>query len=99
MACGAPVVAADNSSLPEVLGEAAALVDVGTANGDAQGSGRLAEAMARVLGDAGLRARLSRQGIDRAARFSWRRCAAETAEVYRSVLQRAHPAPGTGGKR
>jgi glycosyltransferase involved in cell wall biosynthesis len=96
MACGAPVVAADNSSLPEVLGDAAALADVGAGSGDPQGSARLALAMAQVLGDDDRRARLRRLGLDRAASFSWRRCAAETAEVYRAALREARRAPRAG---
>jgi len=52
MACGTPVVAANNSSLPEAVGSAAVLID-------AEDVDDLADGMARVLGNATLRVRLS----------------------------------------
>ena len=84
MACGTPVVAADNSSLPEVVGDAGVLVDVGGRGGPA----RLAAAVARVLGDEGLRRQLARRGQERARSFSWQRCAAQTIGVYEAALGR-----------
>jgi glycosyltransferase involved in cell wall biosynthesis len=75
MACGTPVVAASSGSLPEVLGDAAALVDPDDVYG-------LAQAVERVLADPEpWRAR----GLARAAGFSWARCAEETVAVYRSA--------------
>jgi glycosyltransferase involved in cell wall biosynthesis len=68
MACGTPVVCSDASSLPEVVGDAALLVDPGDVGG-------WRAALERVLGDAGLRAELSRKGLARASRFSWERTA------------------------
>jgi len=70
MACGAPVVCSDTSSLPEVAGDAAILVP--PTDTDA-----LAAALNRVLTDADLRADLSRRGMERARLFTWRRCAEE----------------------
>jgi glycosyltransferase involved in cell wall biosynthesis len=79
MACGTPVVAFDNSSIPEVAGGAAMLVPTGSV-----------EAMSRriveVLGDAGLRQRLAARGLERAAQFSWERCARETIAAYMRAL-------------
>ncbi len=75
MACGTPVVTASSSSLPEVAGDAALLVDPE----DVQA---LADAMARVIGDAALSASLRNQGPARAAQFSWERTAVETLAVY-----------------
>jgi glycosyltransferase involved in cell wall biosynthesis len=71
MACGTPVVVSDSSSLPEVVGDAGLVV----AAGDADGWRR---ALENVLGDQDLAADLRRQGILRAAEFSWARSAAMT---------------------
>jgi len=79
MACGAPVVTTRRSSLPEVAGEAALFFREGD-------PGDLAQAIERLLADGGLRKRLSREGLGRAALFSWRRTAEQTAEVYEMVL-------------
>ena len=81
MACGTPVVAANSSSLPEVAGDAALLVDPGDV-------GALAEALERVLFGASLASDLVGRGLARAAQFSWERTAELTHEVYRSVLDR-----------
>jgi glycosyltransferase involved in cell wall biosynthesis len=75
LACGAPSIVADTSSLPEVTGDAAALVpplDVAA----------WAETIARLWDDDAARAELSRRGPLRAAQFSWRRAARETLGVY-----------------
>ncbi len=79
MARGLPSVVSTSSSLPEVAGEAAVPVDPFSEAG-------IADALARVLGDAGLAARLREAGHARARAFSWERTAAETLEVYRSLL-------------
>jgi glycosyltransferase involved in cell wall biosynthesis len=81
MACGCPVITANTSSLPEVAGDAAILADPSDAP-------RLAEAIQKLLTDDGLARELSRKGLERAALFSWERCARETVEVYRAVLAR-----------
>jgi glycosyltransferase involved in cell wall biosynthesis len=80
MACGTPVVAADGSSLAENLTGAAELVpptDVGA----------LVEAMRRLLESPELHGLRRRQGLDRAARFSWERAAAETVACYRELAR------------
>ncbi|HMA33064.1 MAG TPA: glycosyltransferase family 1 protein, partial [Chloroflexia bacterium] len=74
LACGTPLLAADASSLPEVTGEAALLID--PRNREAWTTG-----LRRVLADPGLRADLSRRGPARAAQFTWARTAAETLRV------------------
>ena len=79
MACGVPVVCSDSSSLPEVAGDAALLVD--PLDVDA-----LAGALAQVMVDEGLRRRLVGRGFQRIQRFSWRRCAQETWQVLADVL-------------
>ena len=78
MACGAPVIATNASSLPEVVGDAGLLVPPGD-------PGVLSEAMARVLQDPALAADLRRRGFDRAKRFTWEETAARTLAVYRAV--------------
>lgn len=84
MACGAPVVCANTSSLPEVAGDAALLVD--PLDTDA-----LTAALRRVLSEPGLASELRRRGAAQAARFSWERTAQGTLAVYEQVL--AQPAP------
>lgn len=78
MACGCPVVSSNASSLPEVAGDAALLVDPE----DIQG---LAGAMSRVLSDPDLRHDLHTRGLAQAARFTWDRTAREMVAVYKQV--------------
>jgi len=78
MACGTPVVASTAGALPEVLGDAALLVD--PYNEDA-----LAQAIRAAAEDQGT---LRRRGLERASRFSWRRTAEETWRVYEDVSAR-----------
>ncbi|MCS6827968.1 MAG: glycosyltransferase family 4 protein [Caldilinea sp.] len=76
MACAAPVVCSNVSSLPEVVGDAALLVP--PTDVDA-----LAAALRLVLTQPALANTLRRRGPVQAGRFRWERCAAETVEVYR----------------
>jgi glycosyltransferase involved in cell wall biosynthesis len=80
LACGTPVIATNTSALPEVVGEAGVLVDPQDVEG-------LAGAMARVLGDGVLRARLRVQGPPRAARFSWDATARTILDAYRRAAK------------
>jgi glycosyltransferase involved in cell wall biosynthesis len=75
MACGAPVAAANNSSIPEIAGDAALLFDANDLRD-------MTDTMINVLTDEGLRSRLVHRGLTRAATFSWNRCARETISVY-----------------
>lgn len=79
MACGTPVVAADNSSIPEIVGDAALLF----AAEDTQGMATLIE---HVLTKENLRTMLIQNGIRRADQFSWANCANQTIAAYRSAL-------------
>jgi glycosyltransferase involved in cell wall biosynthesis len=79
MACGTPVVTANTSSLPEVVGEAGLTVDPLDVEG-------LAEAMRRVLGDEALRQEMRERGLQRAKGFSWTKTALETVQVYRRAM-------------
>ncbi len=78
MACGTPVVCSNTSSLPEVVGDAALLVDP-------LDVGELAAALARVLDDAELRTELIQRGFEQAKGLSWEKCARETLDVLESV--------------
>jgi glycosyltransferase involved in cell wall biosynthesis len=80
MACGAPVVTSNTSSLPEVAGEAALLVDPYDVEA-------IAAAMQRVLSEPELAEDLRRRGLARAAEFTWERTARETIAVYERVLE------------
>jgi glycosyltransferase involved in cell wall biosynthesis len=78
MACGAPVIASATTSLPEVAGDAAVLVNP-------QSPDQIADALVRVLNDAALRESLRAKGLVRAKQFTWERAAQETLAVYREV--------------
>jgi len=74
MACSIPTIVSSNSSLPEVVGKAALMVDV--ANID-----ELAWSMEIALSDKELRKRLIENGLKQAKKFSWHKCAQETLKV------------------
>jgi glycosyltransferase involved in cell wall biosynthesis len=82
MARGCPGVTSNCSSMPEVAGDAAVLVDPTSAESIAGG-------VARVWDDDGLRAKLSARGLDRAARFTWSATAHGTMRLYDRVLATA----------
>mgnify|MGYP005846244415 FL=1 len=75
MACGVPVVCSGVSSLPEVAGDAALLVDPEDEEG-------LSKAMQRVLEDEGLRREMAARGRARAARFTWEEAARHLVAVF-----------------
>lgn len=79
-ACGTPAIASDDPALVEVSGGAA----LHFARGDVAA---LRALLARVLGDAGLRAELAQRGLERAAGFRWAKCAAQHVEAYREAAQ------------
>lgn len=81
MACGTPVIASRAGSIPEVLGDAGTLLEPDDVEG-------WTEAIAAVVGDAGVSARMRAQGLARAAAFTWARTAAITADVYRRAAER-----------
>jgi glycosyltransferase involved in cell wall biosynthesis len=82
MACGTPVVVSNRTSLPEVVGDAGLLIDPDDADG-------LSAALAQILDDSELAARLRQRGLIRAGEFSWSRTARQTMEVYEQVLSAA----------
>jgi glycosyltransferase involved in cell wall biosynthesis len=75
MACGAPVITSNRSSLPEAVGDAALLVDP-------DDRAALADAMARVVEQESLREDLRERGLKQAQRFSWEQTARLTLRVY-----------------
>jgi glycosyltransferase involved in cell wall biosynthesis len=79
MARGTPVLAARATALPETGGDAAAYFEPADPGG-------LVGALRALLGSASERDRLARDGLARAAEFSWERTARETAAVYRELL-------------
>jgi glycosyltransferase involved in cell wall biosynthesis len=80
MRAGAPVITSNVSSLPEVAGDAALLVDPLSVPA-------IAGALARLLADPGERARLREAGLARAALFSWERTARELRAVLRRIAR------------
>jgi glycosyltransferase involved in cell wall biosynthesis len=86
MACGTPVVVSNVSSLPEVVGDAALLIDPNNEE-------ELAVALHRVLTDQTLHDSLRAKGLARARTFSWERTAEETLAVYQRTLQQPGDAP------
>jgi glycosyltransferase involved in cell wall biosynthesis len=78
MACGTPLICSNAASLPEVVGDAALLVNPKSVN-------EISAAMSRVLSDAALRDEMRAKGIARAAQFTWERAARETLAVYHQV--------------
>ena len=78
-ASGVPVITSNVSSLPEVAGQAALLVDPRSVD-------ELSRAMQRLAGDAQLATRLVALGRSRARDLSWANCVRKTLDVYRKVL-------------
>jgi glycosyltransferase involved in cell wall biosynthesis len=81
IACGTPVVAANTSSLPELAGDAALLVDPTDV-------AALTSALRRLLLDASLRADLIARGREQVKRFTWERAAQEVMQVLEAVGRR-----------
>lgn len=79
MGCGAPVLAMRASSIPEVAGDAAMLIEPGQQTA-------LAQACDRLIHDDELRSVLAKRGLARAASFNWDRTVQETLAIYRQVV-------------
>lgn len=78
MACGVPVITADNSSLPEAGGDAAHYVTAGD-------TGQLAAAMVQLLHDPGTRAAMAKRGIAHAHGFTWQKSAKQFHQLLEKV--------------
>ena len=79
MACGTPVIASNVSSLPEVVGEAAILIDPYNVN-------ELADAMTMLAQDAQMQASLRQKGLEHVKKFSWCKTGQQTVDVLKRFL-------------
>ena len=75
MACGAPVIASDGTSVSEIAGGAAILVDPSSEKS-------IGAALVRLLGDEALRRELMQRGSAQARKFDWRKTVEQTLGVY-----------------
>jgi glycosyltransferase involved in cell wall biosynthesis len=80
MACGVPVVTSNISSLPEVAGDAAILINPYSVD-------ELADGIWRILSDEELRHQCIKKGIERAKSFTWERCAKNTLDAFNEVYR------------
>lgn len=79
LACGAPTIAANATSIPEITGNAAILVPPGDRDA-------LCQALRSSCLDESLRSRLRKEGPLAAAKFTWAECARQTLAAYRRAL-------------
>lgn len=86
MACGTPVVAANTSSLPETLGDAALF-------SAAEDADEFAAQMAKAFSEESVRTDLRNRGLARVKRFSWRKMAEEVLAVYKEATGATPPPP------
>jgi glycosyltransferase involved in cell wall biosynthesis len=75
MACGAPVITSNTSSMPEVAGNAAYIIDPFQPQ-------EITEAMITLTKDAGLKKELISKGFDQAEKFSWKSMAENVLKIY-----------------
>jgi glycosyltransferase involved in cell wall biosynthesis len=78
MACGVPVVTSNTSSMPEIAGDAAAIVDP-------YKPVEITDAIVQITGNAKTREELCKRGIENAKRFSWRIMAEQNVKLYEEV--------------
>ena len=79
MACGTPVITSNVSSLPEVAGDAAVLVEPTDVNA-------ITEAVLRLHQDSAFRSDLIAKGLTRSQEFTWRKTAEQVAQVYEQIV-------------
>jgi glycosyltransferase involved in cell wall biosynthesis len=80
MACGTPVITSNISSLPEVTGDAAILINP-------YHTEEITAAMTTIINDSETRKQLSQQGIKRATKFSWEKTGLATVEVLKGYIK------------
>ena len=78
MKCGTPVITSNTSSIPEVTGDAAVLINP-------HDMYDLAGAMEKVLNNPELGEGMRAAGLKQAANFTWRKCAEETLAAYQKL--------------
>jgi glycosyltransferase involved in cell wall biosynthesis len=83
MQCGAPVIAGNRTSIPEVVGTAGLLFDPFDTNS-------LVQALTRMLDDSEYRATLRTQGLERAREFDWKQTARMTLQAYQKAAGSKH---------
>jgi glycosyltransferase involved in cell wall biosynthesis len=81
MSCGCPVIASNVTSLPEVVGEAARMVNPHAVQ-------EVSASLLEIIANPSLKASLVDKGLMRAKLFSWAKCAETTINVYRQVIDR-----------
>jgi glycosyltransferase involved in cell wall biosynthesis len=79
MACGTPVIASNRSCLPEILGQAADLIDPKKTN-------QFAQAIINMVNDQARQEHFRQLGFRQAKQYSWKKMAEETLAVYRSIF-------------
>jgi glycosyltransferase involved in cell wall biosynthesis len=80
-ACGIPIVTTRSGSIPEVIGETAVFVDPLDVDS-------ISEGVKKVVKDKALYERLSKEGIERAKKFSWKKTADQTVQVYEEIFNK-----------
>jgi glycosyltransferase involved in cell wall biosynthesis len=78
MACGVPVITSNTSSMPEVAGNAAFIIDPFKPE-------EITEAIVKLVNNEELRAKLIDKGLEQAAKFSWKAMAQSVLEIYREI--------------
>lgn len=78
MGCGVPVITSNTSSMPEVAGDAALIIDPYKPE-------EITSAMVRIQSDNGLKSALIDKGISQASKFSWKAMAEHVLEIYREM--------------
>jgi len=80
MAAKTPVIAANSSSIPEVVGTAAMLVDP-------YDTAAISERLREVLEDDDIAKNFAEAGFEQAKRFTWTACAAKTVDIYKRCVK------------
>lgn len=80
MACGCPVITSNNSSMQEIAGDAAVLVDP-------YNKEEIKDAIGSIINNKGLRGEKQRKGLINATKFQWNFMAEETIKVYKNTIQ------------
>lgn len=81
MACGTPTITSNTSSIPEVTGQAALLINP-------HDMYDLAGQIVKVLNDESLQHKMRQDGLAQSAQFTWKRCAEETLAAYQKLYNR-----------
>jgi len=80
MACGVPVITSNTSSMPEVAGDAAVIINP-------YKPAEITEAMIRLMNNENLKQKLVAAGLKQAAKFSWKSMAEDVLKIYTEVQQ------------